>query len=81
MAELSDIQVIQDAQAKHMEQMDNTPMNNTQDRTPKPSRKMSCHSDWSNSDNKKENQARASITNTPKMTHNQALLMQGKMHH
>ena len=66
MAKLSDIRVIQDAQAKHMEQIDNALMNDTQDRPPKPSRKMSYHSDWSDSDNKKDNQARAPITNTPK---------------
>ena len=41
-------------------------MNDTQDRPPKPSRKMSYHSEWSNSDNEKDNQARLPITNTPK---------------
>ena len=65
-AKLSDIQVIQNAQAKHMLQTDNAPINDTQDRPPKPSRRPSYHSDWSDSDNNKDIQARAPITSTPK---------------
>ena len=45
--------------------MDNAPINDTQDRPPKPSRRPSYHSDWSDSDNDKDNQARAPITSTP----------------
>ena len=61
MAKLSHIQVIQDTQAKYEGQMDNAPMNDTQDRPPKPSREMSYHSDWSDSDNEKDSLARAPI--------------------
>ena len=64
-AKLSDIQVIHDAQEKHMGQMDSTPIRNAQDRPPKPSRRPSYHSDWNDSDGNKDNQARAPITSTP----------------
>ena len=46
--------------------MDNAPINDTQDRPPKPSRRPSYHSDLSDSNNNKGNQARAPITSTPK---------------
>ena len=36
-----------------------------QDRPPKPSRRLCYHSDWSDSDDDKDNQARAPITSTP----------------
>ena len=64
MAKISDIQVIHDAQPKHMEQMDNAPVKEIQDRHPKPSRRPSYHSDWSDSDNDKDNQAKAPLTST-----------------
>ena len=45
-AKLSDIQVIQDMQARHLEQTDNHSTHDSQDRPPKPSRRPSYHSDW-----------------------------------
>ena len=65
LAKLSDIQVIQDAQARHEGQMDNAPINDTQDRPPTQCRMLSYHPDWSDSDNDKDNQARAPIAYTP----------------
>ena len=56
-ARLSDIQVIQDVQARHLEQMDNASIHDSQDRPPKQSRRPSYHSDWSDSDNDKDSQA------------------------
>ena len=64
-ARLSDIQVIQDAQARHLEQMDNTSIHDSQDRPPKPSRRPFYHSDWSDSDDK-DSQAQDHPPNTPK---------------
>ena len=61
-ARLSDIQVIQDMQARHLEQIDNASIHDSQDRPPKPSRRPSYHSDWSDSDNDKDSQAWAPPT-------------------
>ena len=58
---LSDIHVIQDAQARHKEQMDNPSTDDCQDRPPKPSRRPSDHSDYSDDEDSKDNQARAPI--------------------
>ena len=58
---LTDIQVIQDVQARHVEQMDNPSTQDSQDRPPKPSRRPSYHSDWSDDEDGKDNQARDPI--------------------
>ena len=60
-AKLSDIQVVQDVQARHLEQMDNTSMHDSQDRPPRPSRRTPIPSDWSDDEDGKDNQARAPI--------------------
>ena len=60
-AKLSDIQVVQDTQARCLEQADNTSVLDSQDRPPKPSRRPSYHSDWSDNEDSKDNQARAPI--------------------
>ena len=65
-ARLSDIQVIQNMQARHLEQTDNASIYDSQDRPPKPSRRPPCHSDWSNSDNDKDSQAQAPPTSPPR---------------
>ena len=44
-ARLSDIQVIQDMQARHLEQMDNASIHDSQDRSPKSCRRPPYHSD------------------------------------
>ena len=41
----SDIQVIQDVQARYLEQTDNASIHDSQDRPPKPSRRLSYNSD------------------------------------
>ena len=61
-ARLSDIQVIQHMQARHLEQMDNASIHDSQDIPPNPSRRPSYHSDWSDSDNGKDSQAWAPPT-------------------
>ena len=53
-ASLSDIQVIQDVQARHLEQTDNASIHDSQDKFPKPSMRPSYHFDWSDSDNDKD---------------------------
>ena len=63
-AKLSDIQVIQDMQARHLEQMDNPSTNDNQDRPPKPSWRPSYHSNWSDDEDSKDSQARAPIAKT-----------------
>ena len=63
-AKLSDIQVIQDMQARHLEQTDNPSTYDSQDRPPKPCRRPSYHSDWSDDEDGKDNQARAPIAKT-----------------
>ena len=65
-ARLSDIQVIQDVQARHLEQIDNASIHDSQDRPPKPSRRLSYHLDWSDLDDDKDSQALAPPTNAPK---------------
>ena len=65
-ARLSDIQVIQDVQARHLEQMDNASIHDSQGRPPKPSRRPAYHSDWSDSDNDKDSQAQAPPTSPPR---------------
>ena len=52
--------MIQDAKARHLEQMDNTSIHDSQDRPPTPSRGNPITSDWSD-DDRKDDQARASI--------------------
>ena len=68
-AKVSDNQFIQDIKLKRARQMDNASaaVNNmeTQNRPPKPNRKMLYHSEWSDSKNEKDNQARAPIPKTP----------------
>ena len=61
-ARLSDIQVIQDVQARYLEQMDNASLHDSQDRPPKPSRRPFYHSDWSDFNNDKDSQAWAPPT-------------------
>ena len=65
MAKLSDIQVILDVQARHLEQTDNLSIHGSQDRPPKPSRRPS-YSDWNDSDNDKGSQAQAPPTSPPR---------------
>ena len=58
-AKLSDIQVIQHVQVRHVEQTNNPSTHDSQDRPPKPSRRPSYHSDWGDDKDGKDNQARA----------------------
>ena len=64
-AKLSDIQVIQDVQARHLEKQTPPPYMTVKTRPPKPSRRPSYHSDWSDSDNDKDSQAQATPISTP----------------
>ena len=48
-------------QARHLEQTDNPSTHDSQDRLPKPGRRPSYHSDWSDDEDGKDNQARAPI--------------------
>ena len=63
-AKLSDFKVIQDTQARHLEQTDNVSTHHSKDRPPKPSRRPSYHSDWSDDEDGKDNQTRAPIAKT-----------------
>ena len=48
-------------QARHLEQMDNTSIHDSQDRPPRPSRRTPIPSDWSDHEDSKDNLARAPI--------------------
>ena len=61
-ARMSDSELIQDAKAWTAKQMDN--VTETQERPPKPDRRTPIPSDWSNSDDGKDDQARAPIAKT-----------------
>ena len=63
-AKHSNIQVIQEVQTRHLEQTDNPSTHDCQDRPPKPSRRPSYHSDWSDDEEGKHNQAMAPIAKT-----------------
>ena len=58
--------------------MDNAPVKEIQGRPPKPSRRPSYHSDWSDSDNDNDKQGPLLLTCPKRRTLNQALLMPGK---
>ena len=64
-AKLTNIQVIQDVQARHLEQTwTNPPHMTVKTDSPKPSRRPSYHSDWSDDKDGKDNQARVPIAKT-----------------
>ena len=60
-SKLSHIQVIQELQARHLEQTDNTSLHGSQDTLPRSSRRTSIPSDWTDDEDGKDNQARAPI--------------------
>ena len=59
---VSDTELIQDAKLRKARQMDNTI--ETMERLPKPDRRTPIPSDWSDSDDRKDDQARAPIAKT-----------------
>ena len=61
-ARVSDTELIQDVKLRKVRQMDN--MIETQERPPKPDRRTPIPSDWSNSDDGKDDQAKAPIAKT-----------------
>ena len=82
-ARLSDNQLIWDTKLKKARQMSNASVtvNNmdTQNRPPKHHRKMPDNSDWSDSKNEKDNQARAPILKTPPQKPTTSVLLFGSI--